>query len=265
MTFDYFDIHSHIHDKEFDGDRVEVLARMRAAKTGTITVGTHLESSKKAVALAEREPDVWATVGIHPTDTRVTALPHELEALARHPRVVAIGECGLDYFRGGTETTEKARQRELFEAQIELALKLDKPLMIHGRPSKGSMDAYYDILDILYRYSREAGEKLRGNVHFFAGDTHVAKKFLELGFSMSFTGVITFASDYDRIIGEIPLPFLMAETDSPYATPVPHRGKRNEPCFVKEVVSRIGSLRGEGVEAVREAFVQNAARRFSLQ
>ncbi|MDP3957852.1 MAG: TatD family hydrolase [bacterium] len=264
MTFDYFDIHSHIHDKEFDGDRDAVLARMREAKTGTITVGTHLESSKKAVALAEKEKDVWATVGVHPTDTRVTALPHALEALARHPRAVAIGECGLDYYRGGTSEEEKLRQRALFEAQIELALALDKPLMVHARPTKGTMDAYHDLIDILYRYSREAGEKLRGNVHFFAGDLDVAKDLLELGFTMSFTGVLTFASDYDRVVQEIPLASLMAETDSPYATPAPHRGKRNEPMYVKEVAGRIAALRSEGEKAVKRALVENARRLFIL-
>lgn len=260
--FDYFDIHSHLHDKEFDADRDEVLGRMREANVGAITVGTHLESSKQAVALAEKEPSVWATVGVHPTDTKVTALPHELEALARHPRAVAIGECGLDYYRGGTSGEEKARQRAIFEAQIELALSLDKPLMVHGRPTQGTMDAYHDIIDILYRYSREAGEKLRGNVHFFAGDSHVAKELLELGFTMSFTGVLTFASDYDLVVQEIPLASIMAETDSPYATPVPHRGTRNEPLYVREVASRIAALRGEGREAVKRALVENAERFF---
>jgi len=135
MDFNYFDIHSHIHDKEYDADREEVLARMREAKIGTITIGTYLESSKRAVALAEKEGDVWASVGIHPTDTNVTDLPAEFRELARHRRVVAIGECGLDYFRGGTSDEEKRRQRELFEMQIELALSIEKPLMLHGRPS----------------------------------------------------------------------------------------------------------------------------------
>ena len=167
MKVEYIDIHSHIHDKEFDENRSEVLGRMKENGIATITVGTHLESSRRALALAEKESLVYATVGIHPTDTKVEIVPKELEELARHKRVVAIGECGLDYFREGTSDTEKKRQRALFESQIELALKVDKPLMIHGRPSKGTMDAYHDILDILYFYSGRAGEKTSRQCSFF--------------------------------------------------------------------------------------------------
>lgn len=265
MKIEYIDIHSHIHDSDFNNDRDEVLARMKEKHTATITVGTHLDSSKKAVELAEKEKFVWATVGIHPTDTKVETVPKELEALAHHKKVVAIGECGLDYFRGGTSEVEKKRQRALFESQIELALKVDKPLMIHGRPSKGTMDAYHDILDILYLYSREFGEKLRGNIHFFAGNVEIARKFLELGFSMSFTGVLTFTNDYDEVIRFLPLNKIMSETDSPYVAPVPNRGKRNEPIYVKKVVKKIGKLRGESNKEVAVNIINNAKSLFRLE
>ncbi|MBX4215734.1 TatD family hydrolase [Candidatus Parcubacteria bacterium] len=265
MTYDYIDIHSHLHDKEFDGDREAVLARMREQKTATIAVGTHLESSRAAVALANKESDVWATVGVHPTDTKALLLPHEFETLAREHRVVAIGECGLDYYRGGLSEEEKLRQRNIFEAQIELALAVDKPLMIHGRPTKGTMDAYHDILDILYRYQKEAGERLRGNIHFFSGDAAIAHKFIELGFTLSFPGVLTFTHDYDESVRAVPLERIMAETDSPYAAPVPFRGKRNDPTHVKEVAAAIARIRGEEEGKVREALVANALSAFRLR
>lgn len=286
----YIDIHSHIHDKDFDKDRDDVLKRMGENGVATITIGTHLESSRRAVALAEKESLVYATVGIHPTDTKIEIVPKELEELAHHKKVVAIGECGIDYFdkrggwantnssdlrapsnqstlsfRGGTSEAEKKRQRELFELQVELALKVDKPLMIHGRPSKGTMDAYHDILDILYLYSGEFGEKLRGNVHFFVGDVEIARKFLELGFSMSFTGVLTFTSDYDEVVRFLPLDKIMTETDSPYATPVPYRGKRNEPIYVKEVVKKIAELRGENEKSIAKAILDNSKLLFHLE
>jgi TatD DNase family protein len=184
--------------------------------------------------------------------------------MAAHPRVVAIGECGLDYY-WPTEKPyreldeEKVRQRELFEAQITIALQVNKPLMIHGRPSKGSMDAYEDILAILKNHPG-----IRGNVHFFVGDINIAKQFLDIGFTMSFTGVLTFTHDYDDVVLYIPSDFLMSETDAPYVAPVPHRGKRNEPLFVRETVAAIARIRGEHPEQTAEILCANASRYFCL-
>ncbi|MEK7558420.1 MAG: TatD family hydrolase [Patescibacteria group bacterium] len=264
MKINYIDIHSHIHDKEFDKDRDEVLARMKESNIATITIGTHLESSRKAVALAEKESLVYATVGIHPTDTKVEIVSKELEELAHHKKVVAIGECGLDYFRGSTSEVEKKRQRALFESQIELAIKVDKPLMIHGRPSRGSMDAYLDILEILTPYKLEHGEHLRGNIHFFSGNKEIAQKFLDLGFTMSFTGVVTFTHDYNDVIRFLPLTSIMSETDSPYVAPVPYRDKRNEPLFIRETAAQIARIRGENENMVAEALFKNAIDSFGL-
>ncbi|MEK7662380.1 MAG: TatD family hydrolase [Patescibacteria group bacterium] len=260
--FKFFDAHSHIHEKEFSADRADVLARMRAAETGTITVGTHLESSRAAVELAREEEGVWATVGLHPTDTKEIFDEKLYAALAAEPKVVAIGECGLDYFRGGTDEGDKKRQEKEFSAQIEFAMKLGKPLMIHGRPSKGSMDAYRDILDILGHYKNESG--IFGDIHFFSGDKETARKFLDLGFTLSFTGVVTFTSDYDEVVRYTPLDSILSETDCPYAAPLPYRGKRNEPSFISIISDRIAAIKGEDKNRVSKALVDNAYRVFGL-
>lgn len=259
----FFDAHSHIHEKEFDEDRTNVLARMRASGVSTITVGTCLESSKKAVMLAESEPDVWASVGLHPTDTAEPFYENDYRKLALHDRVVAIGECGLDYFWQKKEK-ERKRHRENFGRQIELSLLVGKPLMIHSRPSRGSMDAYQDVLNILTSDFQSQTSNLRGNIHFFVGNKDIARRFLELGFSTSFTGVITFARDYDEVIKYIPLGSILSETDCPHIAPVPHRGKRNEPTFVAQVVETIAGIKDLPIDGVSETLYLNANKVFSL-
>lgn len=267
MKSKYFDIHSHLNDSRFADDLNEVVSRMRSSNTSTIVVGTDMEMSKRAIELAEEHRDIWATIGLHPTDNHreefdVSAYEH----MAAHPRVVAIGECGLDYYWpahdgwASGEKEEKLRQRELFEKQIMIAERAHKPLMIHGRPTKGSMDAYEDILEILHAYP-----SVRGNVHFFVGDTVIAKKFLERGFTMSFTGVLTFSGDYDEVVRFLPLESIMSETDAPYVAPKSVRGKRNEPSFVQETVKCIADIRKQDESTVSEALVENAFRVFHLR
>ncbi len=271
----YIDIHSHLNDARFDDDIDAVLSRMREADTATIVVGTDHEMSARAVALAEKHADIWATIGIHPTD-RVDEVFDEAKYLtmAAHPRVVAIGECGIDYYRLESNRAnglvqnmdrEADRQHELFEHQMELAASVDKPLMIHGRPQKGSMDAYEDILHILKNGQKTHGAKVRGNVHFFVGDVAIAKQFLDIGCTMSFTGVLTFAHEYDEVLRYIPLSHIMSETDAPYVSPTPYRGKRNEPAYVVEVVKAIAQIREEDVEKVEASLLENAVRQFSLK
>lgn len=256
----FFDAHSHIHGEEFDADRAEVLARMREAGVVTITVGTYLDSSRKAIELAEKEPDVWATVGLHPTDTNEEFNEKEYRKLAEHKKVVGIGECGLDYFWEKDEAKRKI-QRENFAKQVGLSLSVNKPLMIHSRPSRGSMDAYEDVLAILVSHS-SLPTSLRGNVHFFVGDRNVAKQFLDLGFTMSFTGVITFTRDYDEIIKYLPLDSVLSETDCPYVAPVPYRGRRNEPTYVVEVVKAIARIKEMATEVVAGKLLKNTERMF---
>ena len=243
--------------------------RMREADVSTIVVGTDMEMSKKAVAIAETHPDIWATIGLHPNDNRNEEFDAtEYAKLASHSRVVAIGECGLDYYYferlPSNKDAEADRQQELFETQMHLAVAVDKPLMIHGRPTRGSMDAYEDILYILKSGQKKAGEKIRGNVHFFVGNIDIAKQFLDLGFSVSFTGVTTFTHDYDEVISYVPLERIMAETDAPYVSPVPHRGKRNEPAHVIEVYAAIARIRGVEVKVLQEHCTQNAKILFGI-
>ena len=166
--FQYFDTHSHIHGKEFDADREVALARMRAAGIGTITIGTGFKESEAAVALAEKEEDVWATVGLHPADDpKETFDIGSYRKLALHPKVAAIGECGLDYFRlqeDSDREEEKERQKILFKEHLMLAREAGKPIVIHCRPRAGTMDAHEDMLQLL------SGEKdIRGAIHFFTG------------------------------------------------------------------------------------------------
>lgn len=267
MHPNYFDIHSHLNDSRFHIDLEEVLARMRTVSVQSIVVGTDLNMSRRAIHLAEANPDLlWATIGLHPTDNDKEEFDTMLyEKMAAHPRVVAIGECGLDYYwpehdawpKG--EVEEKRRQQELFEKQIAVAVGAGKSLMIHGRPTKGSMDAYEDILAILRNHPLA-----RGNIHFFVGTVDIAKKFLDIGFTMSYTAVLTFANEYDEVVRYIPLERMMTETDAPYIAPKAMRGRRNEPIFVAETVKRIAEIRGEDEELVRAVLVQNAIREFRL-
>ncbi|HVS80012.1 MAG TPA: TatD family hydrolase [Candidatus Paceibacterota bacterium] len=256
----YIDIHSHLNFPQFDADRAEAIQRMRDAGIWTITVGTDRATSESAMKLAEENDGMFATVGVHPTHEEAMG-KDELIALARSSaKVVAIGECGLDYYRkDGTDEAEKKRQREVFETHIEAAIELGLPLMIHGRA------AYGDIYDILASYHREHGDKVRANMHFFAGSADDARKFLDFGFSLSFDGPITFANSYDEVIRLSPLEAIMAETDAPFAAPAPFRGRRNEPLYVREVARRIAEIRNDDPEKVREALVKNAVRIFGLE
>lgn len=291
----YVDVHCHLDFSDYDADRVEVLTRMKEKEIGAITIGTDFQSSKKAVEIAEANENagphdavgqVWVCIGIHPEhllekpDNAVSELGNKdkalettlshfsfggvFEELIKSPKVIGIGECGLEYFVMKKEETEKP-QKELFAAQIEFAIKYDKPLMLHIRPSKGTQDAYLESLEILESYKNEAGNKLRGNVHFFAGGIPVAKKFLDLGFTMSFTGVITFTKDYDEIIKYLPVNSIMSETDAPFVAPVPFRGKRNEPGFVVEVVKKMAEIRGEDVDILSNSILENFRRVFRVK
>ena len=267
----YFDAHTHVNFVAYNDDREDVILRAKDAGVGMNVVGTQINTSKDAVALAEKYDNVYATIGLHPIHTSKSY--HDVkelgeggkeftsrgevfdsaayEELGQSPRVIAIGECGLDYFR--TEADTKNVQTKAFIEQIELANKLGKPLMLHIR------DAYEDALEVIKVHA-----KVRGDVHFFAGDWVIAKKFLDIGFTLSFTGVITFTHDYDEVIKNAPLDMLLSETDAPYVTPVPHRGKRNESSYIPLIVQHIAGIRGEHIDVVREQFMANAARVFKI-
>jgi len=268
----YFDAHTHTNFVAYKEDREEVITRAVEGDVGMNVVGTQFATSKSAVELSESYENVWATIGLHPIHTTKSyhdeqelgeggkeftsrgeeSDAQQYEALARSSeKVIAVGECGLDYYRIDESTKEV--QTKAFVEQIELANRLEKPLMLHIR------NAYDDALDIL-----KAHAKVRGDVHFFAGDWEVSKKFLDLGFTLSFTGVVTFTHDYDEVVRNAPLDMLLSETDAPYVTPAPHRGKRNEPAYVRMVVEKIAEIRGEDPEMVRSTILDNACRVFGL-
>ncbi len=264
MDYDYFDIHSHLYFPDFDKDREAEINKMKHEKIGTITIGTGFDTSKLAVEMAESHENIFACIGQHPGGVDENSVFDErLTELAENKKVVAIGECGLDYFRMSPDTLDlKTIQKSIFEYHIDLALSVDKPLMIHIRGSKGTQDAYNDALDILEHHQKLSGGKLRGNAHFFTGDESTLKRFLDLGFTVSFTGVITFTHDYDELVKMTPLNMIMAETDAPFVAPVPHRGKRCSPLYVSEVVLRIAEIKGEDLELVKATILDNVKRVF---
>ncbi len=278
MLINYFDIHSHLESSRFDEDlptgqagREEVISRMQDEGVFTITVGTDLEQSKRAVQVADKYENVFASIGLHPNDTIEDFREEDYAELVKNPKVVCIGECGLELApleKGrqrrpssltGLDRKEYERQIDIFKKQIDFAVKYDKPMMIHVR------DAHSEVLNILDEKKKDYGDKLRGNIHFFSGDVDIAKRYLDLGFTMSFTGVITFTKDYDEVIKYIPLDKLMSETDAPFVAPVPYRGKRCEPLYVKEVVKRIAEIKELDEEEVKKAMVENAQKFFRIK
>ena len=278
MTPKYIDIHTHVNFKIFKEDGDAVIKRALDASVWLINVGSQISTSERAVEIAHRyEKGVYAIVGLHPIHleesfhdedeiinegfmTRAEVFDKEAyRKLLEDPKVVALGECGLDYFHLKEESIEK--QKQTLIAQVELANEVGKPLMLHVRndPKNKNVDAYKDTLEILKKYA-----KVKGDVHFFAGDWDTAKAFLDFGFTLSFTGVITFTHDYDEVIKNTPLDMIMSETDAPYVAPVPYRGKRNEPVYVKEVVKKIAEIKGLPEAEVAEAIIANAKRVFNI-
>lgn len=264
----YIDIHCHLDFPDYGDEIPDVLERMRENEVGAITIGCDLESSKRAVRIAEESEKtgnkIWACIGVHPADNHTEIWnEEEFEKLVQSKKVVAVGECGLDFFRLPKEKDkaieEKERQTKIFRHQIDFALKHDLPLMLHCR------NAYNEVLDILEVYKKEVGEKLRGNSHFFAGNLVQAKRFLEIGFTMSFTGVVTFTHDYDDVIKFVPIESIMSETDAPFVAPVPYRGKRNEPAYVIEVVKKLAELKGLVMDEMAAQMGENARKLFGLK
>lgn len=281
---EYIDIHAHINFAAYDEDRDAVVQRAQDNSVSMINVGTQYDTSQRAVELAQQNTNSYAIIGVHPIHTTKSYHDeHELgkgnkeftsrgelfdsdtyRTLAQsNDRVVGIGECGLDYYRNDADT--HSVQERAFRAQIELAIELDLPLMLHVRTSENSTDAYEDVLGILREYKDQAGETLRGDVHFFAGTTDIAQQFLDFDFDLSFTGVITFAKEYEELVQFVPLDRMHAETDCPYVTPVPYRGKRNEPTYVIEVVKKIAEIKDMDVDAVAEKLRLNAERLWNIR
>jgi TatD DNase family protein len=263
-----FDSHCHLQLSQYDADRTQVIARMQEKGVGAVVIGTDLATSRAGLELAKQYDFLWAAVGLHPNDNLEEEFDTEaFEALAQDPNVVGIGECGLDYFKsGGTPeekaapsavASERARQQKRFEAQIELALRVDKPLIIHCR------NAHDDMLEILAE-KKKAHPELKIIIHFFTGTGELARQYLDLGCYLSFPGPITYTDMYDESIRVAPLDKILSETDAPFAAPVPFRGKRNEPAYVEHVVAKIAAVKGLATEEIRPQILLNSQRIFDI-
>lgn len=268
----YIDAHAHLNLPEFEND-VHILAQKTLADdVRVVNVGINQETSVLAVQLANEYKHMYAIIGLHP----ISAAPsysteigedfdndfyHNLIKNDRSKRIVGIGECGLDYFHGNEDT--KKQQKNSFRLQIELAIETDLPLMLHIRPSENTYDAYHDVLDILREYKIKK-PSLIGDVHFFAGTTDIAQEFLDLGFYISFTGVITFAKMYEELVRFVPMDRILSETDAPYVAPVPFRGRRNEPSHVREIVKKIAEIKNLSESDVAEQIMKNTQKFFKI-
>lgn len=272
MEIKYIDTHAHLNLAQFTEDADAVYAKCAEEGVGVINVGTRRDTSALAVEMAERNEYAWAIVGVHPLNV-LTVDPDDYGAepegevdydfykkLADNPRTVGIGECGFDYFHNPESSYEV--QREVFRAQIALANEVGKPLMLHLRnaPENATRDAYDDAIEIL-----KSEAKVPGNAHFYAGTTEQAKAFFDMGYTISFTGVITFAKPYRELVQYAPLDMMHGETDCPYVAPVPHRGQRCEPWMVQEVYKTIAEMKGEDEERVRVQLLENAHKLYSLK
>ena len=252
------DSHAHLDDLRYNTDRDAVLQRAEAAGVeAIITIGCDLATSRAAVALAQSHPHVFAAVGVHPHEAKEIGEGwyESIRSLARQPKVVAYGEIGLDYHY---DHSPRKSQRQRFREQIHLAREMALPLIIHTR------EAQDDTVTIL----REEGAVDVGGVfHCFSGDAWLAKDALDMGFSLSFSGVLTFknATMLREIAKTVPLDRLMVETDCPYLAPVPYRGKRNEPAYVQRVAETLAEVRGNGsFESIARATVANTKRVFKI-
>ncbi len=262
----FVDSHAHLEGKRFDHDRDEVIARAREAGVKTILaigIGDGPGTLDCAIKLAERYPNLYATTGIHPHEAQLAKDSDfaEMEQLARHPKVIAWGEIGLDYFY---DHSPREVQSRVFIRQMELARAAKLPIIIHCRASNGSENAWDDTIRLLRENWSSSG--LGGILHCFSGTLAHAQAALDLGFMISLAGNLTFAKAQPlrEVAKEMPLDRLLVETDSPFLAPIPHRGKRNEPAFVKETARVLAEIRGLPLEEVGIQTTRNFYRFFSL-
>lgn len=251
-----FDTHAHYDSGAFNADRFEILDSMQENNVGLIVnPGCDLESSKAAIELAEKYDFVYAAVGWHPEDILDKFTEEafgEMCALASHPKCVAIGEIGLDYY---WDATHKEEQKVLFHRQIELALKLDKPIIVHDREAHG------DSMDIIREYP-----EVRGVFHCYSGSAEMAQELLKRGWYLGFDGPITYknARKSIEVLEICPAEHMVIETDSPYLTPVPFRGKRNDSSKLGYVIEKIAEVKGMSPEEIEKITYENGRRLFGI-
>ena len=252
------DSHTHLNAEQFNEDQDEVIERaLDAGVTRIVNVGFNRETIPSSIALAERYDFIYSTVGWHPVDA-IDMMPGDLEwieELCKHEKVVAIGEIGLDYY---WDKSPKDVQQRVFREQIRLARKLGMPIVIHNR------DAHQDILHIL---KEEKAEEVGGIMHCFSGSWETAKQCLDMNFHISFGGPVTFknAKQPKEVLAQVPLDRLLIETDAPYLTPHPFRGKRNETGYVRLVAETAAEIRGMTLEEIAEITTNNAIRLLGLK
>jgi TatD DNase family protein len=272
-----FDTHAHLNFEAFENDWKETAKRALDTGIKIINVGSNLETSKKAVAIAEEFPDgVYAAVGLHPVHVLDEDIViEEYKKLAMHPKVVALGEIGLDYFRmpssirpegsgsgvSGRQikspTEIKNLQKGVLLEFLKLSVEKKLPVIVHCR------EAHTDLIQLLENFDKPLGPDVRGVMHCFSGSWDEARRYLNLGFLISFTGVITFAHYEGEALAKIPLNKIMVETDCPYLTPEPHRGTRNEPAYVEFIAREVARVKNETYEEVARVTTENARRLFS--
>ena len=244
----FFDTHAHLDDDRFLDDREAVIKMIKEEGVSlVVNIGASLDSSKDSIALAEKYDFIYAAVGVHPSDTdKLTDADLEtIKEMASHEKVVAIGEIGLDYYY---EDPDRKTQKVWFKKQLELAKKLNKPYIIHDR------DAHGDVLEII----KEVGY-FNGLMHCYSGSAEMAKELIKLGFYISIAGQVTFknAPKVREVVASVPVERLLIETDSPYLTPEPFRGKRNDPSKVKFTCEKIAEIKGLTLEEMAKITLQN--------
>lgn len=248
------DAHAHLNFSQFDLDREQIISQCLKEKIGIVNVGCDYQSSQKAIEIANQyQSGVWATVGIHPTETEKEKFDQQkLAELAQDKKVVAIGEIGLDYYR---ETNNQAQQiqKECLRQQILLAQELNLPIIFHCR------DAHQDLLSIINQFKIKQAE-----IHCFDGPVEILREYLKLGFFVGFTGMITYSSRLDKVIQETPLDSILIETDCPYLTPVPFRGQRNSPLLLKYIAQKIARIKNIHLEKIYQAALTNTQNLFQI-
>lgn len=261
------DSHAHIHFKDFEGQIDDVLSRARDAGVGVlINVGTDLSSSREVVILAEKYPQIYATIGVHPHDVAKMGEGDlsELAALARHPKVVAIGEVGLDYYY---EHSPREIQQARLVDFISLARKAGKPLVIHCRDASGSPSGAVDAFEDCFRiFDESKAWDVGGVFHCFTGDEKTAARITSKGFYVSFSGIVTFkkSTAVQEAARTTPADKILVETDCPFLAPEPHRGKRNEPAYVRLVARKLAELRRTTEKEVEDLTLRNTKTAFRL-
>lgn len=275
----FFDSHTHLNLAAFDKDREEVIKKTLEQGVFMINVGTCYKTSKKAVEIAQQYQNCWATVGLHPSHTipmkidkselamngnanifEAEVFDEEFASLLEKSKVVAVGECGLDYsylkdFSENDQMKYKKMEKEEFRKQIKVAKEYNLPLSLHVR------DLYEEALAILEEEEYENGAVF----HFFTGKTDQAQKILKKGFYLGFSGIITYSETMDEVIKNTPLEKILIETDAPYVAPIPYRGDRNEPIYVKEIARKIAQIKKLPLEEIEEATFENTLRLFKIK